>query len=235
VEGRWRDSLLARIRLETAWPLASGNITNDDWLSVPSSNDPEIHSDSTGYLKYWLHGELELGFPEGRQPSHVETLFGLTIRQMSWEGWDAYQVSGIPEYSVGAIPGYVIDYRQTWLIPWMGLNIGSQKPASAITASIRFSPWMHVVGRDVHMARPVPATFIDVMSGGMMFSGGLGGKVRLSGKLWLTGKLSFDYCSGARGDTYVYEVGNSTVSHYANTGGVAFSLFSTYLGISTNP
>jgi hypothetical protein len=85
------------------------------------------------------------------------------------------------------------------------------------------------------MARPVPATFIDVMSGGMMFSGGLGGKVRLSGKLWLTGKLSFDYCSGARGDTYVYEVGNSTVSHYANTGGVAFSLFSTYLGISTNP
>lgn len=236
LEARWRDSFLARIRMESAWPLMSGNLTDDDWgYGVPSTSAPEIHSDSKAYLTNWLHGELEFGFPDSRLPSSVETLFGLSFRQMSWEGWDAIQTPGTTDYPTGEIFGYVIDYRQNWYIPWIGMTISHQNTASILAASFRFSPWTHVVGRDVHMARPIPTTFIDVMHGGVMISGGLRGKIRLTGNLWLTGKLSFDYCSGARGDTFIYLVGSPTVNQYANTGGAALSLFSSYLGFSIHP
>lgn len=238
MEGRWRDTFLARIRLETAWPLMSGNSTNDDWLNVSSVlYEPDVHSDSTAYLTSWLHGELEFGFPESKLPATVETLLGFTFRQMSWEGWDAFQVSAIPEYSVGEIPGYVIDYRQTWFIPWLGLSLGHQKGDSIFTASFRFSPWMYVVGRDVHMAREdtKPKTFIDVMSGGVMLSGGLAGEIRLTGNLWLTGKATLQYCSGARGDTFIYTVGTPGMTQYLDTGGSVLSMFSSYLGFSVHP
>ena len=236
MEGRWRDALLARIRLETAWPLSSGNITNDDWINVSSVlSEPDVHSDSTAYMTSWLHGELEFGFPDSKLPATMETLFGLTFRQMSWEGWDALQTPAPSEYPTGKIPGFVIDYRQTWLIPWMGLSLGHQKADSIFTASFRFSPWMYVVGRDVHMARPEATTFIDVMSGGVMFSGGLAGEIRLTGNLWLTGKATLEYGSGARGDTFVYTVGTPGMTQYTNTGGSALSLLSSYLGFSVHP
>lgn len=236
IEGRWRDSILGRLRLETVLPLTSGIITNDDWIYGSSfSDEPDVQSDSVAFMTGWIRADFELGFPTTNGPFLFETLVGIRYRQISWEGWDAYQISVIPDYNVGAIPGYVIDYRQTWLIPWMGLTIGEQKPASIIAASIRFSPWMYVVGRDVHMAREEPTTFIDVMSGGLMISGGLKGKIRLTGGLWLTGTISFDYCSGPRGDTYIYTVGSSAVSHYTDTGGAAFSMVSAYVGISIDP
>lgn len=236
MEARWRDSILARIRLETAWPLLSGNLTDDDWgYGNLSTNEPDVHSDSTAYLTSWLYGEFVFGFPDTSQASLVETLFGLTFRQMSWEGWDAIQIPGTLEYPSGEIFGYVIDYRQTWLIPWMGLAIGQQKPGTIVSASFRFSPWMYTIGRDVHMARTTPTTFIDVMSGGVMISGGFRGEKRLADDFWLVGKLSFDYCSGSRGDTFSYEVGSSVTTRSTNTGGAAMSLFSTYLGFSIHP
>lgn len=236
MEGRWRDTLLARIRLETAWPLSRGNLTDEDWsYGNLSTNEPNVRSDSTAYLTSWLHGELELGFPDKKYPATVETLLGLSFRQMSWEGWDALQIPPPDDYPTGNIYGYVIDYRQTWLIPWIGLSIGQHNPASVLVATFKFSPWMYVVGRDVHMARPKPLTFIDVMNGGVMFSGALRSEIRLVGKLWLAGEISLDYISGARGDTYTYELGSSIPVAYKNMSGAALTLFSSYLGFAIHP
>ncbi|MDX9956927.1 MAG: omptin family outer membrane protease [Spirochaetia bacterium] len=236
MEARWRDSLLARIKLETVWPLTSGNLTDDDWIYVSSvSDDPDVHSDSEAYLTSWIRGDFEIGTPENKPPFLVETLFGLTYMQMTWEGWDALQDPGTVDFPDGVISGYVIDYRQTWLIPWIGLSVGHQKPVSIFMASIRFSPWMYVVGRDVHMARPIPTTYIDMMSGGIMISGSLSGEFGLADNFWLVSRLSLDHCSGSRGDTIAYEVGDLNMDRYANTGGAAMNLFSMYLGFSVHP
>ncbi|OHD80568.1 MAG: hypothetical protein A3J97_01090 [Spirochaetes bacterium RIFOXYC1_FULL_54_7] len=236
MEARWRDSILTRIRLETAWPLMSGNLTDDDWgYDTPSTGEPDVHSDSTAYLTSWVHGDLEFGFPDNRLPITVETLFGFTFRQMAWEGWDALQNPGTTDYPTGEISGYIIDYRQTWLIPWIGFSLGHKESATILAVSLRFAPWMSVVGRDVHMARTEPTTFVDVMSGGVMVSGGLRGEIRLADNIWLAGRISLEKFKGARGDTFIYEVGSPIETQYPNTGGAALILFSSYLGFSIHP
>ena len=136
IEARWRNSLLARIQLETAWPFVTGNLTDDDWVDVSYfSDDPDIHSDSTAYLTGWQNADFVLGFSDDSDVSRIETLLGLTYRQISWEGWDAIQVSSGIAYLL--LPGQVIDYRQIWLIPWLGLSIGNRKVKSDLDFSFK--------------------------------------------------------------------------------------------------
>lgn len=236
MEGRWRDFMLARIRLETAWPLKSGNITNDDWINVSSFlEDPDVHSDSIAYMTGWIRADFELGFPGRDGPFLIETLIGLRYRNIAWEGWDAYQVSSI--YSTKFINGQVLDYRQTWVIPWIGLASGYETGNFLISFSFRLSPWMHVVGRDIHTARfPDPATtYIDDMRGGSMLATALKFEWKIARTGWLVTDLSVDHAKNARGTTFSYANGTSVENIYKNGAGASSTILSAYLGLKVRP
>jgi outer membrane protease len=234
MEANWRDSVLARIRLGTAWPLTSGNLTDDDWINVSSFyNEPDIHSDSTAYMTGWYHADFMLGVFDRSNFSKIETLVGMTSRQMHWEGWDARQEATAPGYSSGTYKGQVLDYRQTWFIPWFGFAVKSEKEHSIVDFSLRLSPWMRVEGRDIHLL--TGRTYVDVMHGGVLLAAGLGASRRLTGLVWLTGSFSAELARNVRGNTYEYENGTLNTNTYLNMAGAALTMLSCYMGISIHP
>jgi outer membrane protease len=219
-------------RMETAWPLWSGIMTDDDWFTVPSvGNEPQVHSDATAYLTAWLLAEVWLACRLVDGPVSLDVLAGLRYRQMSWEGWDAYQISSISGYTQGSILGYVIDYRQNWIIPWLGFSGSFTSATLIMDFALRLSPWLHVRGRDVHRAREPLRTFIDVMYGGFAFSPAWSTRVRLADRLWLLASLSIDIAGDARGDTFVFTNGFSGHSRYDDTGGASYILWNALLGL----
>jgi outer membrane protease len=234
IEARWRDSYLARVRLETAWPLTTGNLTDDDWIYVSSiSDEPDVHSDSTAYLTGWYHADFIFGFFEHSNFSRIETLVGLTTTQMHWEGWNARQVATALGYSSGIYKGQVLDYRQTWIIPWFGFAVKNENRQSTVDFSLRLSPWMRAEGRDIHIL--TGKTYVDVMHGGVMLAAVLGASRRLTGSVWLAGNISADLVRNVRGDTFEYENGTSNTNTYSNMAGAALTMFSCYMGFSIHP
>ncbi len=206
LRARWLDNLQTSLTFSTLWPLIRGNMVDDDWLSGPSSQEPDIHSDTGITLKFYNHLRFETSFPFAIEKLVIEPGLGLDYRSLAWDGFETVQVG----LAAGTYYGQTFAYDQQWLVPWLSLKVGLALKEFDINLGLRLSPWLYGQGRDIHVLRLL--TFLDYVYGGYMISPSLNMTLRISKSLSIASLLEYELIAGTRGDTLTSSNGETNLN-----------------------
>jgi outer membrane protease len=217
----WADWTSTRIEAETAIPLKTGIMVDEDWETGSTVDDLVYgHSSSTAELKSRWAARLEQAFTW----NGIRFLGGGRVMYTSWDavgGTYDYSYVGSSsqhnQHETGDLPtGTAITYQQTWLMPYVGVEHTWDNQDSSLTVTLRGFPWAICWDVDDHVLRDI--TFDDLMHGGWYGQGSV--ELAVPGE-WQWGfRLSGEMTWGAAGDTLEKDSGSSTT--YANTAGAWF-------------
>ena len=148
-----------------------------------------------------------------------------------WEWTDQgqefiYSEGGFRNYT-GSFGGQnIIDYEQTFDIPYLGFNLDGKAGPLAWSAYALYSPIVSAEDRDHHILRELH--FEGSFEDGDFYAVGVSGTYRLNKNMFLTGAVDFQEISEFRGDAYIVE----TAESFEDGAGISNShvMFSAALG-----
>ncbi|MBU1693156.1 MAG: omptin family outer membrane protease [Verrucomicrobia bacterium] len=110
--------------------------------------------------------------------------------------------------TIGSFGGQnVIDYEQTFDIPYLGVNADGKLGKLEWNAYALYSPIVGAEDKDYHILREIH--FEESFKGGDFFGVGFAGTYRLNKQLFLTGALDYQDIPEFQGDMYIVESGET--------------------------
>lgn len=192
-----------------------------DWTDY-SRSDVEVES---GYsldinANYLLIGRPQVG---------LRAVVG--YKRDFWEWTDSgqefiYSVYGFRDY-IGSFDGQnVIDYEQTFDIPYVGLNVGGRAGQFGWNAYALYSPIVSAEDKDHHILRELH--FEESFDGGDFYAVGASGTYRINKQLFLSGAVDYQDIPEFQGDMDIVESGET----YEDSAGISNNhvMFSLALG-----
>lgn len=228
VEWPWSDRTATRISLRGAWPYASGSVTDEDWDTGTNPGDLKYgKSVSEGKLtNYWTANAeqtLELG--------PLRLLAGGMYRMTSWEAWNGTYRYEYNDTSVnpGSFSGLVLEYRQVWVVPYLGASLDIPVPDWTVVPSLRLSPYTWCFDIDNHMFSGAlnRNTFQDYTRGGVYGQAAVEASTRAGSTTWGM-RASWEIAWGATGETIQSQPAAvlTTNAVFSNSAGAWFQEFS---------
>ncbi|MBP7831181.1 MAG: omptin family outer membrane protease [Kiritimatiellae bacterium] len=148
-----------------------------------------------------------------------------------WEWTDygrefVYSVYGFRDY-VGNFDGQnVIDYQQTFDIPYVGLNLDGRAGSLGWNAYALYSPIVSAEDKDHHILRELH--FEESFDGGDFYAVGVSATYRITPQLFLSGAVDYQDIPEFQGDMTIVESGET----YEDSAGISNNhvMFSLALG-----
>ena len=221
----WNRTTATRLSLQGTVPLASGSVADEDWNTGAPDYISHDESVSEGRMTAGWSASIE----QTLTADDFEFFGGGLYRLTSWEAWNGtydYQYDhtqvGTADQS-GSFSGLVLEYRQLWLIPYLGASMHIRADGWQLTPSVRLSPYTWCFDTDNHMFAAKRLTFQDSVRGGLYGKLSCEAVTQTAQVTWGM-RLGWELAWGATGDTTQTEPGVdvSSVSTYSGDAGAWF-------------
>jgi len=240
---QWSSRFETMVRLQTAFPLATGTMTDDDWNITDSDGNllSRVHSDSEALLMANWKLRLEFAVPFPSDGVRWKLLGGFDYQHLAWEAWNPKQTATLAStgqgYSV-SLTGLGIAFHQEWILPYVGGGIGYRWNGTDWEWGLRLSPYPVDIQTDAHVLRGL--TFNERLQGGFSFEPSLSLAWPITSSWAVTVNASYLGVFGLRGDEVVSyngdQAGTGAPLFYGFTGGAGSALqeFSLGVGLKAN-